>query len=135
MLHMSELLLTVGEEIRRLRKEHELTQEELGGKIGITREAVSQLERGENEPSDQTLLGLEKVLGLDRRRAHVLMGRIPPSFDETAQLIISIKNLPTPRERLRALRQLPVELQDAIQQLMADQLAEALPQLRESFEA
>ena len=41
--------------IKEIRKQHRLSQEEFGSRIGITRSSVCKLESGENNPSEQTI--------------------------------------------------------------------------------
>lgn len=50
--------------IKELRKEHKLTLQQLGGKIGISAAAVSALELGKNAPSDQTVKSLCREFGV-----------------------------------------------------------------------
>lgn len=51
--------------LRRIRKANLLTQDELAHKINITRQAVSNWERGCSEPDIQTLIVLAEVLQVD----------------------------------------------------------------------
>jgi transcriptional regulator with XRE-family HTH domain len=48
----------------RYRVEHELTQEELAAKLGVTQSAVARFEAGETEPKVSTLLRLSRALGV-----------------------------------------------------------------------
>ncbi|MCB7321292.1 helix-turn-helix domain-containing protein [Lacrimispora sp. 210928-DFI.3.58] len=45
----------MNERLKNLRKRLELSQEEFGKRIGITKSSVSKLETGENSPSEQTI--------------------------------------------------------------------------------
>lgn len=51
--------------LRRIRKVNLLTQDELAQKINVTRQAVSNWERGCSEPDIQTLIALAEVLQVD----------------------------------------------------------------------
>lgn len=51
--------------IRDHRKARKLSQSQLGREIGLTRQAVSQLELGRNKPDVETAKKLGKVLGFD----------------------------------------------------------------------
>lgn len=51
--------------LRRIRKANLLTQDELAQKINVTRQAVSNWERGCSEPDIQTLIALAEVLQVD----------------------------------------------------------------------
>ena len=46
---------TMSELIKQIRKGKDISQEEFGNKIGITRSSVSLLESGRNNPSEQTI--------------------------------------------------------------------------------
>lgn len=46
---------TMSERIKQIRKGKDISQEEFGNKIGITRSSVSLLESGRNNPSEQTI--------------------------------------------------------------------------------
>lgn len=46
---------TMSERIKQIRKGKDISQEEFGNKIGITRSSVSLLESGRNNPSKQTI--------------------------------------------------------------------------------
>jgi transcriptional regulator with XRE-family HTH domain len=63
---MSKIFQThIGLKIRTARKALNLTLEELGKRIGITNQALSAIERGEKNPSRQTLINLGRVLKTD----------------------------------------------------------------------
>jgi transcriptional regulator with XRE-family HTH domain len=55
----------IGGKIRVARKASDLTLDELGKRIGITNQALSAIERGEKNPSRQTLMNLARVLNND----------------------------------------------------------------------
>ena len=50
--------------LKQLRKEKNLTQEELADKVGIGQTFISKIERGHFEPSIPTLRRIAKVLGV-----------------------------------------------------------------------
>lgn len=52
----------LGEAIRHLRRERNLSQQELADKLGVTNNAVSQFERGVTVPGVLTLVDLAKAL-------------------------------------------------------------------------
>jgi transcriptional regulator with XRE-family HTH domain len=54
----SETLIRLGQRIRELREGHNITQEQLGFASGLDRTYISDLERGNRNPS---VLGLEKL--------------------------------------------------------------------------
>ena len=47
-----------------LRKEHNLSQEELATSLGVSRQAVSKWERGEASPDTDNLVALAKLYGI-----------------------------------------------------------------------
>ena len=58
-------VMTVHERIKRVRKAKGLTLEDFGKKIGISKSSVSMLERGVNNPSDQTVLSICREWGVN----------------------------------------------------------------------
>lgn len=53
----------MNERIKDLRKTLELTQEEFGGRIGITKSSISTMESGRSSPSEQTLRSICREYG------------------------------------------------------------------------
>ena len=81
--------ITVGENIRRLRREKSITQEELAEMLNISATAVSKWERSETYP-DITLLfplaecfgvSLDELMGYDARRAEAEIEEILAEYD------------------------------------------------------
>jgi transcriptional regulator with XRE-family HTH domain len=60
-----EMVVYVGDNVRRLRDERALTQEELAEKVGITVAALSRIERNNAEPRPSTRRKLARALGVD----------------------------------------------------------------------
>ena len=56
--------MTLGENINALRKKRNLSQEQLGEQIGVTRQTVSNWELDENSPNAEQLKLLSKVLNI-----------------------------------------------------------------------
>ncbi|WP_037676954.1 helix-turn-helix transcriptional regulator [Streptomyces griseus] len=74
-----------------LREQQELSQEDLGKKIGYTGSAVSAMETCAQPASDQMLVRLEEVLGsglgvFERAREFIRLDRYPPQFKDFALL-------------------------------------------------
>ena len=63
MVAYTQLMNSIGDRIKDLRLKKRITQKELAVKVGVTSTAVSQWERGENEPKNKHLLKLSKELG------------------------------------------------------------------------
>ena len=61
----------VGENIKRLRMEHHMTQKELADRLFVTAQAVSRWEKGDVEPSLRTIAELAKIFGVP---SDVLLG-------------------------------------------------------------
>lgn len=53
--------------LREVRAHANLSQEEFGNKIGIKKSAVSKLENGGNQPSDQTIMLICQVFGINEK--------------------------------------------------------------------
>ncbi len=122
-----------GEEVRRARQARELSQEDLAERIGLSRVAVGDIERGETKrPSDATLEGLERVLGISRQRSYELLGLVPPAdrLDPLAELY-EIASLPTHEARMERWRQFPPEFRRALRLAMQDILHDAAQRLEE----
>ena len=60
-----ELRRIVAQNLRRLRQDRGLTQEELAGQAGLNRNYVGMVERAENSPTVDTLEDLAKVLKIE----------------------------------------------------------------------
>lgn len=54
----------LGDNILKLRKKSKLSQEELGNKIGVTRQTISNWELGETSPNPEQLKSLSKTLNI-----------------------------------------------------------------------
>lgn len=82
------------EQIRSLRKSHGLSQEDLSSRLGLTKQAVSQWERGIREPDFATL---EKIADFFRVDTDYLIGRSvrPAALNKTeSDLIDRFRLLP-----------------------------------------
>lgn len=53
-----------GERLRELREESEMTQEQLGKLLNITKQAISNYEKGENEPTLDTLVKMADIFNV-----------------------------------------------------------------------
>jgi transcriptional regulator with XRE-family HTH domain len=129
-----EAALTLGREVRRLRLQAKLSQEKLAEKLGITREAVSAIEREETKrPSDSILEGFEIHLGLSRQHAHELMGAVPATqYDDPLETVIQISRLADHDARMERWRELPEAMHQAVRQWAQDLLLDAALQVREA---
>lgn len=55
----------MNERLKQIREHFDLSQEEFGSRIGITKSSVSLLERGKNNPSDQTIMLVCREFNID----------------------------------------------------------------------
>ena len=69
------MAMTIGQNIRQLRKEHEMTQEELAVAIGVTPQAISKWEKDTGLPDIRQIIPLANVF---RVSTDVLLGVEPP---------------------------------------------------------
>jgi transcriptional regulator with XRE-family HTH domain len=60
-------IVKIGRNLRRLREERLLTQEELGEAAGVSRDQVSRIERDEVDPRFRTIRKLARALEVDPR--------------------------------------------------------------------
>lgn len=81
---MKETRKKFGERIKILRKAKDLTQEELGEKANLSYKFIGEIERGQTNPSFDTLAALAKALNIN----------ISQLFEETSQLPLDYQ-LPT----------------------------------------
>lgn len=56
--------IKMADNLVRLRTKHGFSQEELAGKIGVSRQAVSKWERAESSPDTDNLIALAKIYNL-----------------------------------------------------------------------
>jgi transcriptional regulator with XRE-family HTH domain len=62
---MSDLKLRFAKRLRKLRRNADFTQEQLAEKVGVSADFISQVERGINSPSFETMQKLAEVLEVD----------------------------------------------------------------------
>jgi transcriptional regulator with XRE-family HTH domain len=62
MIKVTNVSKKVGERIRQIRKEKNITQEELALEAGLNRAYVGYIERGERNPSTETIAKIAKAL-------------------------------------------------------------------------
>ncbi len=92
-----------GDNLRRLREAAGLTQEELADRSGLSRDAVSALERGRRRhPQPQTIRALATALGLSDDDVRMLRASTPlrPGGGPTSPVAEPPSTLPTPLTRL-----------------------------------
>lgn len=62
MVKVTEQSRKIGEKIRKLREDKHLTQEELAMEAGLNRAYIGYIERGERNPSTETISKIAKAL-------------------------------------------------------------------------
>lgn len=94
--------------IKQLRQALDLTQDEFGGRIGVTKSSISTMESGRSNPSEQTLRSMHREFGVsyvwlttgvgamfenggDDAALHVMVDRVMASENERVKQIF--KNL------------------------------------------
>ena len=108
---------TFGDRIKELRKENSFNQTEFGEKIGVSMSAVSLLEKGTNNPSEQTIRAICSVFGV--RREWLLnneLPKYPPEIDNDIVLITrAMEGQSECKKRLiRMIAEMPDDLADAL---------------------
>lgn len=86
----------LGTRIRTIRKREELTQEKFAKKLGVSKETVGNIERGDNEPS---LYIIKKICKEFNYSADFVMGVEAPTSAIIKDIHIPIKDLFIIRER------------------------------------
>ena len=76
--------MTFGEKLQRLRKEAGLSQEELAGRLHVSRQAVSKWELGDTMPDTDKLVPLARALGIS---VDTLLDHHPQETEETPKEI------------------------------------------------
>ena len=97
--------MTVGEKIRRLRKQKKLSQEALAGEAGINSNHLSRLERGLFKPSIEVLKKLAQALEVS------VDSLLSEEDEDRPEVTIKNKEL---SERIRMIDQLDPEDQQAV---------------------
>lgn len=101
-------MINTKERIKQLRQNLDLTQDEFGGRIGITKSSISTMESGRSNPSEQTLRSMCREFGAsylwlttgegpmfengnDDAALHVMIDRVMASENERVKQVF--KNL------------------------------------------
>jgi transcriptional regulator with XRE-family HTH domain len=62
---MSDIKKRFGKRLRKLRRDRDLTQDQLADLVGVSLNFIGQLERGESAPSFETMQKMAEVLEVD----------------------------------------------------------------------
>jgi transcriptional regulator with XRE-family HTH domain len=93
-----------GQRLRSIRRAHRISQEELAERAGRSVEAVSNLERGLNLPSFETLEQLARALGIPIRNFFELPEGDQERSDLVAEIMAAARALPTADLRVAAIQ-------------------------------
>lgn len=108
---------TLGDRLKELRKENDYNQAEFGAKIGISMSAVSLLEKGTNNPSEQTIRAICSEFGV--RREWLIDGekpKYPPEAKNDLAIVTRALEGQSEAKKLliRIIAEMPDDLADAI---------------------
>ena len=94
--------MSIGNRIKELRNEKELTQMELAGKIGYSNASISDWEHNEKQPTAQAIIRLceyfevsaDYLLGISEDDKPVIFSKAPPPIPQAVTDILALcKNL------------------------------------------
>ncbi|BBI34959.1 helix-turn-helix domain-containing protein [Cohnella abietis] len=85
---MNELLIQIGQTIRILREDKNLTLDECGTMIGVTRNYLRQVENGERNITMKTLESIAKTLGV--HPSELLINSSPSPILDEEELIMKL---------------------------------------------
>jgi transcriptional regulator with XRE-family HTH domain len=69
--------MTIADVIKKLRAEHNLTQEQLGDLLSCTKSYICRVEAGARIPGQKWVSRFAKEFGLDSDKLELLCGRVP----------------------------------------------------------
>lgn len=102
--------MSIGENIKTLRKKAGLTQKEVGKKLNVSESAAGQFEKPDANPNFSTLQKLARVLNCDVRD-FLDSTRAPlPSLDEQKQTVNSVDSVSDDQAFLAYIRSLGLEV-------------------------
>ena len=84
---------TMSERIKQIRKGKDISQEEFGNKIGITRSSVSLLESGRNNPSEQTIKLICEKFGVNELWLRTGQGNLDEKLEGEERYALNIGKL------------------------------------------
>ena len=91
--------IEIANRLVQLRKNHNLSQEELAARIGISRQAVSKWERAEASPDTDNLILLARLYGISLDELLTGSGAVPPDNPPPSKELAPLpppENLPVP---------------------------------------
>ena len=114
--------------ITQLRKTLKLTQEEFANRVGLSRNYIWMIEKGERIPPDRTIADICREFGVDRAWLETGTGEPFKPVDRSEQIAAilghAISHNDTARDRLiRAFSQLPDEMFDQAEKILEEIVA------------
>ena len=90
--------IEIANRLVQLRKNHNLSQEELAARIGVSRQAVSKWERAEASPDTDNLILLARLYGISLDELLTGSGAVPPDNPPPSKELAPLPpvNLPVP---------------------------------------
>ena len=79
-------ILTQGERVKELRKSLNYTLDKFGGKLGVQKSAISKIEKGENNLTDQMLLSICREFSVSEEWLRTGEGEMFVSLNRTQQI-------------------------------------------------
>lgn len=114
--------------ITQLRKTLKLTQEEFANRVGLSRNYIWMIEKGERIPPDRTIADICREFGVDRVWMETGVGEPFKPVDRSEQIAAilghAISHNDTARDRLiRAFSQLPDDMFEHAEQILEEIVA------------
>lgn len=114
--------------ITQLRKTLKLTQEEFANRVGLSRNYIWMIEKGERIPPDRTIADICREFGVDRTWLETGVGEPFKPVDRSEQIAAilghAISHNDTARDRLiRAFSQLPDDMFEHAEQILEEIVA------------
>ncbi len=78
--------MTQGERVKELRKSLNYTLDKFGGKLGVQKSAISKIEKGENNLTDQMLLSICREFSVNEEWLRTGEGEMFVSLNRTQQI-------------------------------------------------
>lgn len=135
--------MTIGERIKEVRKSNDLTLEKFGAKIKIKAASVSLIERGINNPSDQTISLICREFHINEDWLRTGEGEMSAkSYEDALEAMCAERGLShADYVAIRNLMEMPKEARDAVtaymlkfaQDILSEQAATPPPKTREQI--
>ena len=85
--------MTPGEKVKLIRKEKNMTLEQFGKKVGVTKQTISRIENGINALTEQMILSICREFNVNEEWLRTGNGEMFIEFDKENQLMIWALNI------------------------------------------